>query len=403
MPRRAHGEGTVYKHKTKGVFIAQGDVSRANATKRRRVSASGKTKKEARENLRIKLEAIALEQDAPSTMDAGLTTRAYLERWLHHRRPGLSQRTIELYQHQIEHHILPHLDDIPLNDLRPSHVVSMIDAIVSHGHKATANKCRGLLFSALKQAVRWELIDKNPVEATDPVKESRVDRDLWTTSEAMKFIDRHREHRHFAAFYLLLVSGIRRGELLGLRWSDVTSDGITIRQTVTLVGNQPVIGPTKTRASSRFVALPPDALAELEHHRRRQREARVVVSAAWTHPELVFPSEIGTPMHPRNFYRAWKLAVKQAGVPHARIHDIRHLNITLSILRGDDPKLVSDRAGHSSTAFTLDRYAHVFSEHRQRGARSLDDLLGSTDTPPSGKPEPKPEDSQGTEEGDGAT
>ena len=102
-------------------------------------------------------------------------------------------------------------------------------------------------------------------------------------------------------------------------------------------------------------------------------------------------------MHPRNFYRAWKRAVKQAGVPHARVHDISHLNTTLSILRGDDPKLVSARAGHSSTAITLDRYADVLGEHRQRGARSLNDLLGSTDTPTASEREQRTEDSQGPE------
>jgi integrase len=229
----------------------------------------------------------------------------------------------------------------------------------------------------------------------------RIDRDLWTTKQALQFIEHHRDHRHFAAFYLLLVAGVRRGELLGLRWCDVTEDGIAIRQTVTVVVNKALVGPTKTKASSRFVALPADALAVLAEHKVRQETARAIVGDAWTHPELVFPSEVGTPMDPHNFYRDWKNAVKAAGLPHARIHDMRHLNITLSILRGDDPKLVSDRAGHSSTAFTLDRYAHVFREHRQRGARSLEDLLGSTSTPTTSEPATETNPSALGEEGGG--
>jgi integrase len=98
---------------------------------------------------------------------------------------------------------------------------------------------------------------------------------------------------------------------------------------------------------------------------------------AWQHPELVFPSETGTIMEPKNFYRSWKLAVAKAGLPPTRIHDIRHVNISLLILLGEDPKTVSERAGHTSTSFTLDRYGHVFREQRQWAARSIDELLGA--------------------------
>ena len=137
-----------------------------------------------------------------------------------------------------------------------------------------------------------------------------------------------------------------------------------------------MVGTPKTRASQRFVALPPDAIAVLRQHRASQEAANALVGEAWEHPELVFSSETGTIMDPKNSYRAWKHAVDQAGLPPARIHDMRHLHVSLLILAGEDAKTVSERAGHTSTSFTLDRYGHVFQEQRHRAAKSLDELLG---------------------------
>ncbi len=149
-----------------------------------------------------------------------------------------------------------------------------------------------------------------------------------------------------------------------------------MRNTVKIVGNRPRIGTPKTRTSQRFVALPPDTIAGLKQHRAAQDEAKALVGDTWEHPELVFPSDIGTIMDPKNFYRAWKHAVDQAGLPPTRIHDLRHLHVSLIILAGEYAKTISERAGHASTSFTLDRYGHVFQEQRHRVAKSLDDPLG---------------------------
>lgn len=255
----------------------------------------------------------------------------------------------------------------------------MVDRIVASGHIPTANKCRRMLSTALKRAVRWDLIDRNPVDAIDPVREHVEQPQMWAQAQVRTFLETQRDHRFFAAFYTLITTGLRRGELLGLRWNDIEDEGLWVRQTVTIVDNQPIIGLTKTRASRRFVSLPADTLAVLKTHQRRQLVARQIVGDTWEHPELVFPSEIGTLMDPKNFYRAWKLAVKAAGLPPARIHDMRHLHVSLLILAGEDAKTVSERAGHTSTSFTLDRYGHLFHAQRQRAARSLDDLLGENE------------------------
>jgi integrase len=135
---------------------------------------------------------------------------------------------------------------IPLRDVRPRDVQFMVDAIAQQGLIPTANMCRRLLYIALRQATRWELIEKNPVDAVDPVRERTHNLDLWSREEAAAFLRFDRNHRHYAAFYLLIATGLRRGELLGLRWEDINDDGLYVRQTVKIVANRPFLGTPKT-------------------------------------------------------------------------------------------------------------------------------------------------------------
>ena len=177
---------------------------------------------------------------------------------------------------------------------------------------------------------------------------------------------------------MLLTSGLRRGELLGLRWSDIRTDGLYVRQTVTVAKNQAIISPSKTEDSERFVDLSQDTILVLAEHMRKQAVQRQLVGEAWQDHNLVFSNALGAPMHPRNFYRAWRRALEQAQVPHARIHDIRHLHLSRLALLGIEAKQISERAGHSTTSFTLDRYIKSFRHQRANAALSLDELFGDT-------------------------
>ena len=376
MKHQPHGRGTVYRAASSGRWIAQLSLGKDATGRRIRKTRSAATKREACANLR-QLEAEYVRMDGTRRINPDSDRLAdYLKRWYDHRTPNWSQRTAELYWHQIERHILPALGNHKIAELKPFHVQTMVDGIVREGIISTANKVRRLLYSALKQAVRWELIEKNPVDAIDPIREPTSELTLWTTEQAARFLEVHRHHRHYAAYYLLISSGLRRGELLGLRWEDIGPEGLRIRQVAKIVRNVPVLGPPKTKASRRYVSLAPDAMAVLEAHREAQNRRKALLGAACEHPELVFPSETGTIMDPKNFYRAWKQAVKHAGLPPVRIHDMRHLHVTLLIHAGIDAKTISERVGHTSTSFTLDQYGHVFRERHQQVARTMHELLG---------------------------
>jgi integrase len=242
----------------------------------------------------------------------------------------------------------------------------------------TANAVRTLLFSAYKQAIRWQLTARNPVEATDPLRAAHKDMNLWTGAQAAHFLDTARPHRLFATFYLVMATGLRRGELLGLRWADVSERELYVRQQLTYRDGEFIYSPPKTARGTRRIAITPDVHEVLETHRKAQEEQRARLGGLWPDTGLVFVSEAGTPIHPRNFERTWGQLKKAANMPPARLHDLRHLHISLLVQQGVDPQAIADRVGHTDASFTLRRYSHMFEEHRQRTAISLNVLLGRT-------------------------
>jgi integrase len=239
----------------------------------------------------------------------------------------------------------------------------------------------------------------------DKLKEPHKEMQLWTPKEAAHFLDAIQGHRLYALFYLAMSTGMRRGELLGLRWQDVQEGSLTIKQTLVPVGGKAVISTPKTAKGIRRIAISPDAQAALEEHRKRQRAERRLLGDAWTDTGLVFTSEIGTPIYPRNLERTWYALQDMARTvwrerlagfkdeaiikaldegklfPRLRLHDLRHLHASLMIKDGCDVKVLAERLGHANASLTLDIYTHLFEEQRKASAVSLTDLLGGDHSP----------------------
>lgn len=385
MSRRPQGEGTVYQKTDKKTghtyWIAQLSVGASAGGKRKRRTTSAKTKKEAYEKLRKLRLTWEQEQAEQGDQEASWTVAEYLEQDFEYMAAGTWKvRTQEIYRYQLDKYILPYIGHILLIELKPRHIQTFMAPLVSAGRVVTANNCRRQLSAALNRAVANEYIPRNPVQGVKPytARKQQV-QELWDAEDVQRFISTHQQDPWFAAYYLLLTSGLRRGELLGLRWSDIRADGLFVRQTVTIARNQAIISPPKTEDSERFVDLPEDTVLVLAEHQRRQAKHKKLVGEAWQEHDLVFPNSLGAPMHPRNFYRAWRRALKQADVPHARIHDIRHLHLSRLALLGIEAKQISERAGHSTTSFTLDRYVKSFRQQRAKAALSMDELFGGTD------------------------
>ena len=369
--KRANGEGGIrYIEKSK---LWRGEVTVGYTEKgtQKRKYVYGKTQKEARE----KLDEVKRQLSQGTFSDTKLTVKAYLEQWLIEKSRDGKIQTAEDYRYQLERYVVPRIGRVQLTKLTPLHVQRMCGDLADTISPQRANKCRRVLSTALNQAVRWQLIVRNPCDAVKPFSVEKQDMQIWNAEEATRFIDTARPHRLFAAFYLAMSTGLRRGELLGLRWQDVEGSSLVVRQSLIDQRGRIMMSTPKTKRGARRVALSPDVMDVLEGHRKRQEAERKHLGTAWPDTNFVFTSKTGTCLQPRSFSRTWHLLQERAGVRHVRLHDLRHLHASLAVRNGMNAKVLADRLGHAKASFTLDVYTHLFEEQRANSAVSIMGLL----------------------------
>lgn len=403
MSRRAHGEGTVTQRKD-GTWMAQLSVGYDANGKRIRKTRYAKTQQKALARLNELKREFALGE----VSDDRLTLAAYLQQWLSDKRRSVKTGTYEQYELAVHRHIVPRVGHVPLAKLTPLQVQTMLGSIADSIKKSaersasrnprrgtpkspslgqsvsarsgvsTANKCRIVLNNAYKQALKWQLVQRNPVDVVDSLPESGREMKLWEIDEATRFLDRARGHRLYALFYLAMSTGLRRAELLGLRWSDLEGEVLHVRNTL-VKRNDGTLAPEspKSRSSRRTIPLASDIVQVLAEHRARQRAEREALGEAWRDTNLVFVSKVGTALNPDNLRRTLNALCAKAEVPRVRMHDLRHLHSSACIRDGMDPKMLAHRLGHSRASFTLDRYTHLFESARMASPASLSGLFDS--------------------------
>jgi integrase len=219
----------------------------------------------------------------------------------------------------------------------------------------------GMLHKALADAVRWGRLVRNAADAADQPRKSSPEMQVWTPEQMRSFLEHVRDDRLFAAWQLLSTTGMRRGELLGLRWADIDFErgSLAVRQVHTAVNYTVETGTPKTHKGSRTVSLDPATLAALRSHRRQQNEERLVWGGAWTETGLVFVRADGDAIHPQRLSQWFAQHVRRAGLPKIRLHDVRHSYATAVIRAGVPHKVVSQRIGHANPTITMTTYQHV--------------------------------------------
>jgi integrase len=231
---------------------------------------------------------------------------------------------------------------------------------------------------SLADATRLGLVSRNVAALVKPPAPVRHDLVTWTADEVRTFLAAVEGDRMAPAYRLLASTGMRRGEALGLHWSNVDLDAsrVVVNRSLTLVNEELVWASPKTARSRRSLSLDPETVAVLRAHRRRQLEERLNAGEAWQDNDLVFCNEDGTALHPSRFTRRFVTACERAGVPKIRLHDLRHTWATLALQAGIHPKVVSERLGHATTGITLDIYSHVQPELDAHAATAVAELFG---------------------------
>lgn len=333
--------------------------------RRRQVWKGGfPTKREAQRALR---EALSRVDHGTFVVHQRVTLADYLDQWLETTRPTIRATTHAGYQRNVDK-VKQGLGHVRLGDIRPVMIERLYaDLATSGGRGGRRLSAKSVvnvhlcLRKALEDAERLGMLATNPVRRVRPPRWQSPEMRVWTADQTQTFLDVSRAHRLHAAFVLLATTGMRRGEVVGLRWDDVDLDGarLRVRHSVTTARNQVVLDAPKTRRSRRSIALDDDTVAALQAHRRRQLEERLVAGELWQDQRLVFPSELGALLHPDVVSRAFDSLVRRVELPRIRLHDLRHGWASLALEAGVHPKVVSERLGHSTVGITLDTYSHV--------------------------------------------
>ena len=299
-------------------------------------------------------------------------------------------------------HVVPHIGELPLQDLNAAHINRMYAELLRAGRVngsgglsvTTVRRIHSMLRKALNDAVRWGHVQGNVVLLADPPPQKAVQASrrrsmrTWNELELRRFLNSTTDTYLHPLWLFAASTGMRRSELLGVRWADINfrNATVSVRQTIldTAEGYRPVED-QKSSLSARTIHLDRRTVAMLHDHRSAQMAIREAVGEKWGALDLVFPRHDGTWWNPPAISLAFHRAVKAAGVPPIRLHDVRHTHATLLLASGVNPKVVSERLGHSSVAFTLDTYAHVMPGMQPDAAERFMDLVLGPDAARSGE------------------
>lgn len=373
--RRSDAEGSVYYSDARKCWVAQ--LDRDPLTNKRPLRTA-KTEKEALELLR------QMRAERSGGRDLSVkqpTLAAFLALWLLEViKPNKKASTHDGYAQMCRLYIEPTLGRLRLEKLTPILIQRWVNDLARQGiGPATIRNAYTRLRSALDTAVTWRYLSHNPAVGITLPKLPRPIAKAYTLEQARKLLLAAQGWRQEALIWIMLLLGLRRGEALGLAWRDLDweTGTIQITQQVQLIDKKIVISPVlKTDSSRRTLPLTPGLVALLRHHWSEQQTERKAPGVDWKEHGLIFPSEVGTPLAPRNFYRAFEAlcGAKRANVPVLRIHDLRHTCATLLGEQGEQEALIGALLGHTAANITR-QYAHVGVEALRGAVGRLEQAL----------------------------
>lgn len=375
--RRTPGEGSITWIAARARWQVRVPV--APGTRR---TAYAVTKTEAQALLR----KMVAERDRAAIPETNITVEALLTRWLAAIAPSRKPATMHGYEVYVRLYIVPRLGRYRANKLTPAHVDSFLSALArtpgKRGKKPLSPKTiahiRTTLRTALSWAMRRDMVTRNAAALSEPPRQQSRRPPALTSDDVNRLITAAHADPWGALYVLALDTGLRHGELLGLRWDDIRLDDrtLTVTQSVSRVARQTHLLEPKTDTSRRTVGFGQTAAALLKTRRSVSLQQQVQAGKRWQRYGLVFHDGIGDPIVPTTAYGRWKRFRSAAHLPKGlRMHDLRHASASLLLSSGASLKDVSERLGHSSIAVTSDVYGHLTSESQRRTAQLMDDIL----------------------------
>jgi integrase len=375
--KSSNGEGTIYLRKDGRYEAAAYLLTSSRARKRIRVY--GRTRQEAHDKL---LSAISQSRQG-ALPDEHRKIGEYLDYWLEEViRPHRRSATYEQYEATIRLYLKPGLGSQPIDRLSVSFLQAFLNRALADGQSVRkVQLMRAVLSSALTRAMREELITRNVAQIVELPTWQRAEIQPWSVAEARHFLEIAQDDPLYPAFMLLVYFGMRRGEVLGLRWQDVDFAGgvIKVRQQLGRVGRSLLIGPVKTTAGNRDLPLLSIIRSVLLNQQQRQAGLRRAAGEAWRggdeQAELVFTTRSGLPIEPRNLARSFHRLCEQHGIRRIKVHHVRHTAATLLMQLRIPPREAQLILGHAQLVTTQQIYQHGSLEGRQEALEQVEMLL----------------------------
>lgn len=363
-------------------------VNRTTGRGRHRWYASGTTRREAE---KVLAGLIKRQHDGDYRSPERITFGTYLlERWLPVQQTRLKRSTWDNQRRNVENHVIPHLGNIPIRELQPEDIDGLYAHLLTVGRRnrgggglspKTVRNVHALIRKALGDAERKGTVLRNVATLADPPRISSATAGefiVWTAEELHQFLEHDvSAERLQPALFLAAFTGMRRAEVLGLRWRavDLEAGRLSVQTSLVSVGYEVRLEETKTNYSRRTVDIDPRTVAVLRRWRTRQLEEAVVAGWRPRADTLVFTKPDGTWIHPDSFSDLWVTLVERSSLPRIRLHDLRHTHASTMLAAGVPVRVVSERLGHSNVAFTMNVYQHLIPGMQSDAAKLFSALV----------------------------
>jgi integrase len=377
--------GRIIKRKGSSNYtiVLQLGLDPVSGKRKQRWIAAGTSKREAEAKL-----AELLHEQAQGTLTKPnkLTIGECLDQWLRDYRPRIAPNTAQSYEFFIERHIKPAIGQIPLTSLTPVHLQRLYSDKLSSGRKDGKGGLSGrsvryihvTLHRALKSAVRLGILSRNVADNVDVPGIECHEMRTMTEDDILTFLESAKTGPYYVLYFLALFSGLRRSELLGLRWTDIDLLGCQLSVTRTLhrLNNGEIIfKEPKTQKSRRLVALSPATVQVLRDHKASQETERLLAGKLLKEDDLVFAQPDGQPLKPDTVSHAFVALARRLGFEGISLHSCRHSHATLLLKRNTHPAVVMQRLGHSSITVTINTYSHVMPSLQKSAAKDFDSII----------------------------
>jgi len=363
-----------------------GGELRETEERRRETKAGFATQKECEQAMNKLLVKVEEQTYQPPTK---ASVREFLAKeWLPAVKATVRPTTYRSYEQHVTCHIAPHIGSVKLAKLTGSQVNHLYAKLAETGKKdgktglspLTIHHVHTCLHKACKDAVRWGRLPRNPVDAADPPSTrgtAKKEMRTWDAKQLKAFLDSTNDDRLAPLWRVLALTGMRRGEVCGLKWEDVDLEGsrLSVRRALiphegTVISSEP-----KTARGRRQIALDAVTIEAFKAQAQRQLADRENAEVVWSETGYVFTRDDGEPLHPQSVSRSFERALAAAKLPRIRLHDLRHTHATLALAAGIHPKVVSERLGHATVAITLDCYSHAIPALQEEAAERIAGLV----------------------------